>query len=143
MRKALIFEKNRLQTIAAALIDLGDLCEDVTKYLDGDIKAYTLEQAAEYKRLANEIRYYCQFDQSGGAVRETLLFEPKELEHIMKAVDTESGRKAREAQDPEKDIDPETRELMLKQAAGLKELYYIIEDHLSTLDDSEGGTYSL
>ena len=82
MQKTLIFTPANLQTIAAALVDLGN--DTALDEAAGDI---VRERAKSYYALANGIRYYLQFEYSGsGEVKTALVFDPEELDSMARAL---------------------------------------------------------
>lgn len=80
MKKALVFSAGELQTIATALIDLGNQTEkEATSGNDKD-------RAKRYFSAGNEIRYLISYENTCIDKATTIVFDPEELKDIAGAL---------------------------------------------------------
>lgn len=132
MQKTLIFTPTNLQTIAAALVDLGN--DTVLDEAAGDI---VRERAKSYYTLANSIRYYLQFEYSGsGEVKTALVFDPEELDSMARALMAAQYRAEAVANGSTNErTEPAQRKLYREQAEAYGKLAETIKIHLEREND--------
>ena len=128
MQKTLIFTPTNLQTIAAALVDLGN--DTALDEAAGDI---VRERAKSYYALANSIRYYLQFEYSGsGEIKTSLVFDPEELGSMARALMAAQYRAEAVANGR---TEPAQRKLYREQAEAYGKLAETIKIHLEREND--------
>ena len=137
MQKALIFTPNNLQTISAALVDLGFQTEQEANKLDEAAGDIVRERAKGYYALANGIRYYLQFEYSGsGEVKTALVFDPEELDSMARAIMAAQHRAEAAASGKAKEgTEPAQRKLYREQAEAYGKLAETIKIHLEQEND--------
>ena len=137
MQKALIFTPNNLQTISAALVDLGFQTEQEANKLDEAAGDIVRERAKSYYALANGIRYYLQFEYSGsGEVKTALVFDPEELDSMARAIMAAQHRAEAAASGKAKEgTEPAQRKLYREQAEAYGKLAETIKIHLEQEND--------
>ena len=137
MQKALIFTPNNLQTISAALVDLGFQTEQEATKLDEAAGDIVRERAKGYYALANGIRYYLQFEYSGsGEVKTALVFDPEELDSMARAIMAAQHRAEAAASGKAKEgTEPAQRKLYREQAEAYGKLAETIKIHLEQEND--------
>ena len=137
MQKALIFTPNNLQTISAALVDLGFQTEQEANKLDEAAGDIVRERAKSYYSLANGIRYYLQFEYSGsGEVKTALVFDPEELDSMARAIMAAQHRAEAAASGKAKEgTEPAQRKLYREQAEAYGKLAETIKIHLEQEND--------
>lgn len=138
MQKTLIFTPTNLQTIAAALVDLGnDTALDAAAGIDEAAGDIVRERAKSYYTLANSIRYYLQFEYSGsGEVKTALVFDPEELDSMARAIMAAQHRAEAAASGKAKGgTEPAQRKLYREQAEAYGKLAETIKNHLEWEND--------
>ena len=137
MQKALIFTPNNLQTISAALVDLGFQTEQEANKLDEAAGDIVRERAKSYYALANGIRYYLQFEYSGsGEVKTALVFDPEELDSMARAIMAAQHRaEAAASGKANEGTEPAQRKLYREQAEAYGKLAETIKIHLEQEND--------
>lgn len=137
MQKALIFTPNNLQTISAALVDLGFQTEQEATKLDEAAGDIVRERAKGYYALANGIRYYLQFEYSGsGEVKTALVFDPEELDSMARALMAAQYRAEAIANGSTNErTEPAQRKLYREQAEAYGKLAETIKIHLEREND--------
>ena len=137
MQKALIFTPNNLQTISAALVDLGFQTEQEATKLDEAAGDIVRERAKSYYALANGIRYYLQFEYSGsGEGKTALIFDPEELDSMARAIRAAQHRAEAAASGKAKGgTEPAQRKLYREQAEAYGKLAETIKIHLEQEND--------
>lgn len=137
MQKALIFTPNNLQTISAALVDLGFQTEQEATKLDEAAGDIVRERAKSYYALANGIRCYLQFEYSGsGEVKTALVFDPEELGSMARAIMAAQHRAEAAASGKAKEgTEPAQRKLYREQAEAYGKLAETIKIHLEQGND--------
>ena len=137
MQKALIFTPNNLQTISAALVDLGFQTEQEANKLDEAAGDIVRERAKGYYALANSIRYYLQFEYSGsGEIKTALVFDPEELDSMARALMAAQYRAEAVANGSTNErTEPAQRKLYREQAEAYGKLAETIKVHLEREND--------
>ena len=137
MQKALIFTPNNLQTISAALVDLGFQTEQEANKLDEAAGDIVRERAKSYYALANSIRYYLQFEYSGsGEIKTALVFDPEELDSMARALMAAQYRAEAVANGSTNErTEPAQRKLYREQAEAYGKLAETIKIHLEREND--------